>query len=396
LIATQVARAKEHGMATKRYGEGSVRFDDARGLWIGQLELEPSPDGQRRRARVTARNKDEMLAKMREAQRRKDDGLPVGGPKQTTKAWVEHWSTDVLPRSVKPSTAENYRIVLDAYVIPHVGKVPLTKLRPAHVERMMAALEAEGLSPRTVGYARAVLRRALTIAERQHVVARNVAALTDAPRKTKTKIDDVLDADQATAVLKAARGEDRDPPRPDRLEALAVLVLAVGLRQGEALALRWSDVDLKAGALKVTDAKTDAGVRTVPLPPLAVDALKAHRARQREERIASDVWGDPALVFASTVGTKLDRRNVLRWWHELTIRAGVGRRRFHSSRHTAATLMLNNGVELEVVSAILGHAGLAITADVYAKVGEKLQRDAADVMQGVLGSPTKRARARRR
>jgi integrase len=166
---------------------------------------------------------------------------------------------------------------------------------------------------------------------------------------------------------------------------LAVLVLAVGLRQGEALDLRWNDVDLEAGTVTIREAKTEAGRRTIALPSFVIASLRRHRAKQLEERIGAAAWAGPDLVFASTVGTKLDRRNVLRWWHELTEQAGVGRRRFHASRHSAATLMLNRGVPLEVVSATLGHAGYAITADVYARVRPQLQRQAADAMQDLLG-----------
>jgi hypothetical protein len=202
--------------------------------------------------------------------------------------------------------------------------------------------------------------------------------MVDPPRRTGVKLDDALDAEEASAVLAAAKG--------DRLEALAVLVLAVGVRQGEALASRWDEIDLDAGTLRVTKAKTDAGVRTVALPAFVVSALRSHRRRQAEARVAAFEWDDTGLVFPSTIGTRIDRRNILRWWHDLTIRAGVGRRRFHASRHTTATLMLNNGVPLEVVSATLGHAGLAITADVYAKVRPQLQRQAADAMEQVLGA----------
>ena len=255
--------------------------------------------------------------------------------------------------------------------------MPLAKLTSEHVERMMTALEAKGLAPRTVALARTVLRRGLAVAERRGRVVRNVASLTDPPPSASTRLDDTLDASEAAAVLDTVAG--------DRLEALAVLVLAVGLRQGEALSLRWSEVNLRAGTVAVVASKTDAGIRTVALPGFVVEALRAHRVRQAEEKMAADVWGDPGLVFASTVGTRLDRRNVLRWWHELTIRAGVGRRRFHASRHTAATLLLNDGVPLEVVSVTLGHAGLAITADVYAKVRPELQRTAATAMENVLG-----------
>jgi integrase len=256
--------------------------------------------------------------------------------------------------------------------------VPLAKLGPEHVVSMMRSLEAKGLSPSTVRTARTILRRGLTIAERYRRVSRNAAALTDAPRHAESKLDDALDADEAAKVLRAAEG--------DRLEALAVLVLAVGMRQGEALDLRWSDVNLDAGTMKVAGTKTKASVRTVALPPFAIDALRRHRIAQLEERLAAPVWGDLDLVFTTTIGTRIHRRNALRWWHQLTIGAGVGRRRFHASRHSAATLMLNNGVPLEVVSATLGHAGLAITADVYAKVRPELQRTAADAMQNVLAS----------
>jgi integrase len=160
----------------------------------------------------------------------------------------------------------------------------------------------------------------------------------------------------------------------------------VGLREGETFNLHWDDVDLDGATATIREAKTDAGRRTVALPKFVVVALRAHRIRQLEERLAVPIWEDPNLVFASMMGTRLDPRNVLRWWHDLTIRAGVGRRRFHASRHTAATLMLNAGVPLEVVSATLGHARYAITADVDAKVRPQLQRRAADAMEGPLGS----------
>jgi integrase len=145
-------------------------------------------------------------------------------------------------------------------------------------------------------------------------------------------------------------------------------------------------VDLDAAALTVRQAKTEAGRRTIALPAMVVSALHQHRVRQLQERVASSVWVDPDLVFTSSLGTALDRRNVLRWWYALTARAGVTRRRFHATRHTAATLMLNAGVPLEVVSATLGHAGLAITADIYARVMPEYQRQAAEVMERVLGA----------
>jgi integrase len=207
-------------------------------------------------------------------------------------------------------------------------------------------------------------------------VRRNAAALVDPPKGAATELDDVLDADEARAVLDTAVG--------DRLEDLAVLVLAGRSPRGRDL-----QPSLGRRRPRRRNRHHPGGQdrrRTVALPKFVVVALRAHRIRQLEERLAVPIWEDPNLVFASMTGTRLDPRNVLRWWHDLTIRAGVGRRRFHASRHTAATLMLNAGVPLEVVSATLGHARYAITADVYAKVRPQLQRRAADAMEGLLGS----------
>ena len=222
-----------------------------------------------------------------------------------------------------------------------------------------------------------ILPMALADAERWGNVQRNAAALVPSPRRKATRLDDALDIEEAAMVIEAARG--------DRLEALAVLVLSTGLRQGEALRLRWGDIDLTHATLMVTRSKTPSGVRTIALPGFVVSALRAHRARQREERMAAVLWADPSLAFTTLLGEPIPRRNALRWWHGLCERARVRRRRFHASRPTAATLMLNNGVPLEVVSKTLGHAGLAITADVYAKVRPELQRTAADAMERVLG-----------
>ena len=362
-------------MATRK-GQGSIHYDDTKKLYVGAVELPPGPDGKRRRRFVRRRTKAEVVAELRTIAAKRDDGTLVDGPAVTVEAWLAWWADNLVASHVKPSTETVYRQVVRDWIVPHIGKVQLAKLRPEHVVAMMRALEDRGLSAGSIKKARMVLRRSLTHAERFGRVSRNVVALTDAPA-TAAKLDDTLDAADAARVLAAASG--------DRLEALAVLVLAVGLRQGEALDLRWSDVDLDTGVLRVVKAKTAAGVRQVALPAFVVTCLRDHRQKQRAERMAAPVWGDPDLVFTTTIGTRIHRRNALRWWHQLTTRAKVGRRRFHASRHTAATLMLNNGVPLEVVSATLGHAGLAITADVYAKVRPELQRTAATAMENVLG-----------
>jgi integrase len=367
--------------ARRGRGEGSVYLDERTGLWVGVVDL-GIINGKRVRRVVRAKKKPDLLAKLQALQA--DPGPKPSAqtvteldPHLTTGEWLTWWADNMLPGHVAANTEAQYRQVSRDWVGPYVGDIPLVDLRPEHVVAMLRALDDKGLSPTTQRLARTILRRSLTHAERFERVTRNAAALTDAPKKGPSKLDDSLDATAAAKVLKAAEG--------DRLEALAVLVIAVGVRQAEALDLRWADLDLDGGTITVHGTKTKASQRRVALPPFVAAALRRHHLAQLEERLAAPVWVDDGLVFTTTIGTRIHRRNVLRWWHRLTVRAGVGRRRFHASRHTAATLMLNNGVPLEVVSTTLGHAGLSITADVYAKVRPELQRRAADAMEQVLG-----------
>jgi integrase len=272
---------------------------------------------------VTSKDKDTMLAKLAAAQGRHAAGMPPVDPKLTTGAWLDWWAENVLPGRLQATTLREYTKAIRTWIIPQVGRVPLARLGPEHVQRMMNTLEKQGLAPGSRIYARAVLRRALRDAEKWEKVTRNAAALVDPPRKTGTKLDDALDADQAAKVLAEAAG--------DRLEALAVLVLATGIRQGEALRLRWTDLDLDQATMRVTKAKTEAGVRVIALPGFAVTALRDHQKGQKVERMAARVWADPGLVFTTTIGTPIHSRNALVWWHQLTIDAGVGRRRFHAT-----------------------------------------------------------------
>jgi integrase len=204
-------------------------------------------------------------------------------------------------------------------------------------------------------------------------------------------LDDALDAVQVSHLLRVAEGE--------RLEALACLVLTLGLRRGEALGLRWTDVDLDEKTVTIgrslarvpgrgliaSTPKTASGARTVPLVGNTALVLREHRRHQVEERLrAGPAWHEAGWVFTTSVGTPLDPRAALRWWHKVCEDAGLGRRRLHASRHTAATLLLDRGVPLEVVSAILGHASLAITADVYARVTLDAKRRALETLSDAI------------
>jgi integrase len=377
--------------ARRGHGEGSIhRRSDGR--WCGVIDL-GWHDGKRKRKYIYGKTRRDVVEKMTSASHANVKGLPLPDERRTTGNYLEWWVQEVVPGTVKVQTEHGYARVIRAYVIPHVGRVPLARLGPQHVQSMLRTLEHRGLSPRTRQYARAVLRRALGQAERWGLVSRNAAALVDAPKQTPVKIDDALDLDEARSLLRASRGH--------RLEALVRLALSVGLRKGEALALRWDAIDLDQGRLSVVatidrvrggglvigEPKTARSRRTVPLPGVCLEALREHRRRQVGERLsAGPAWHEDDFVFTTPIGTPLDGRNVTRWFHELCAKAQIERRRFHALRHSAATLMLAQGVPLEVISRTLGHAGYAITADVYAHVGEALLRSGADAMDRALGA----------
>lgn len=363
------------------------------GRWSAIVELDQEGTSRRRKT-LYGKTKREVLQKLRQEQEAISKGLPSLPQRLTVGEFLDSW-LEGAKASLKPSTAQSYGWIVEYYLKPYIGSKRLAKLSPEDVERMMRALAADGRSARTQQYARAVLRRALTIAARRGYVARNVASLTEPPRLERTERP-TLSVEQARTLLDLLDG--------DRLEALYAVAVGTGLRQGESLALRWQDVDVNAGTLTVSgtlrrqpeegggsrlvrsEPKTARSRRTIPVPDYVADALRAHKARQDAERAAAGKrWRDLGYVFCTPLGTPLEARNVTRHWHRLRERAGLpGGMHWHDLRHSAATIMLEAGVPLAVISRTLGHAGLAITADIYAHVGERLQRDAAEAMHGAL------------
>jgi integrase len=311
----------------------------------------------------------------------------------TLGTFLEAWLTDVVRLSVRPRTYASYRYVVRLHLAPCLGHRPLVALSPADVQAFLNAKSASGLSPRTVAYLRGVLRGALGHAERMDLVNRNVARLARPPRIPRRPVSP-LSAEQARAFLAAIRG--------DRLEALYLVALGVGLRQGEILGLRWADVDLEAGTLTVRHAlariegqlvlvepKSATSRRVVRLPAFVRDALVAHRVRQAHESLPlrpepGDVFAE--LVFTTTLGTPLDGISVTRRFQRILVAAGLPRQRFHDLRHACASLLLAQGVPARVVMETLGHSEISLTLNTYSHVMPSLGREAAERMDQLLGA----------
>jgi integrase len=303
------------------------------------------------------------------------------------------WLTDVVRLTVRPRTYDSYRQVVRLHLAPGLGHITLAALSPADVQAFLNAKSASRLSPRTVAYQRGVLRGALGHAERMGLVSRNVARLALPPRIPRRRVSP-LTVEQARTFLGAING--------DRLEALYLVALGVGLRQGEILGLRWPDVDFPAGTLTVRHAlaridrqlvlvepKSATSRRVVPLPGFVLAALAAHRVAQAQEpqplRPASP-HEFAELVFTTTFGTPLDGITITRRFQRMLLEAGLPRQRFHDLRHACASLLLAQGVPARVVMETLGHSEVSLTLNTYSHVLPSLGREAAERMDEALGA----------
>jgi integrase len=373
-------------MTTRRgNGEGTIR-QRTDGRWEAQLSL----SGGKRKS-FYGKTKKEAREALKSALKKLDDGVDLGAPRQTVGVFLEQWLADVVRPQCAPKTYYQYRDLMRGHVIPELGTLPLDKLTAQQVAALLRKKTEAGLSPTTVGHIRSVLRNALNRAVKWSLIARNPVVLTDPPRCEKHHVVP-LAPDEARAALAAARGH--------RLEALFTVGLFLGLRQGEILGLRWIDVDLDAGTLAVTQVlqridgklsvkapKTEKSRRRLTLPASVVAALRAHRDRQAFERQAvGGHWHETGFVFTTTIGTPLDPRNVLRVWHGLLATAGLPRRAFHVTRHTAVSLLIAEGIPLKVIQEILGHSLLSTTADIYGHLYPQAFTEAAEAMERALGT----------
>lgn len=352
-------------------GEGSV-YRRADGYWVGAVEVGRYPNGKRRKARVVRRYKADVLEEMDKLRAAARDGV-IPDRTKTLATYLRYWLTDVIAGSVSDVTYKEYVRRIEQRIIPAIGHVRLGRLTKAHVQAMVNQLARDGLSPNSQRTVLSTLTQALSWAVGD-LVPSNPAEHVQRPQDVKVKIDDALDEAQAKAVIRAAKG--------DPLYALFWLALKYGLRLGELLNLRWTDIDFEKGEMEVRKSKTAAGVRQLPLIPEAAEVLKAHRR-------GTVVHSLDGYVFAAPNGGKLHPQRVREAWSDVLAAAKVPHmctrcgtdkdcssavRRFHSSRHTAATLLLEAGVPLEVVSAILGHADIQTTSTIYAKVRNDLKR----------------------
>ncbi len=370
----------------------------------------PGLNGTRTRKFYYGKTRDEASAKLNKALGDLERGIfPVMNERTDVETYLASWLEDTVKPNHRPATYTSYEGLVRVHIVPVLGNIQLTKLTPSHVRRLMAEMAAKTrqvksrpappsadggpadvassepetrplCSPRTIQYARSVLGMALNQAVSDGLIPRNVARLTPGPKVERREIRP-LSPQQVGAFLAGTKN--------DRLAALWVVAFTMGLRKSEILGLRWPNVDLTKGELRVSETlsptpgisfgapKSERSRRTLVLPAVTVKALKSHKARQNSERLElGPDWPDYDFVFTTPIGTPLDHRNVNRYFDAHLTRLSLPRQRFQDARHACATFLLSSGVQLRVVQEILGHSQIGITADIYAHVTAALQKDA--------------------
>lgn len=362
-------------------------------VWLVRIFMGRDDKGKKRYHNKTIHgNKKAAQQYLNEKLREKDLGIFVQPSRESSNKYLDKWLETAAKPRVREKTFKSYEELLRLYIRPHLGDIKISELTPLKIQDTYNKLTEQGLSPRTVRYAHSVLRDALEQAVKWQMLTRNPCQHVDLPKNQKKEMT-ILTAGQAKTFLEAAKESKWYP--------LFSLLLASGMRPGEALGLRWPDIDFDQGrihvqrALSQTDEgrrllepKTAKGRRVIPLPKSVLADLKAHRKAQLEEQMRLrhlEGFEQHNLVFASANGKPVDHNNLVsRHFKPILVKAELPNIRLYDLRHTCATLLLLAGVNPKIVSERLGHASVTLTLDTYSHVLPDMQQSAADKLEKLL------------
>jgi len=355
-----------------------------------QKSISARTDGPPRRSQAGALRIPDALERERtKALHELDVGILADPGSQTFAELARSYLANARTRT-RPHTVQRYEQLLRLHVLPRIGHIRLTKLRPAHIQTALDAMPEGGAAPRTVVHAYRVTNAVLRYALRLQIIGTNPAAGASPPRPDRPALT-IPDPETVARILRAAEGTALHVP--------LVLAAATGMRRGEVLGLTWSAVDLEGGlarvvqsaqlvngAVEFAEPKTPRSRRSVALPPLAVEALRRHRREQAERRlVAGPAWRDLGLVFDRGDGAPMQPDTFSVSFARLAKRLGLPVR-LHDLRHAFATALLMAGVHPKVASEALGHSSVGFTLDVYSHVLPSMGRAAADAIQTALGA----------
>lgn len=394
-------------MSRRANGEGSIYKRESDGRYVGALTIPDPATGKSSRRVFYGKTRAEVRTKLRAATDRLEEGQPVSDSKATLSQWLQHWTSTTLAASDrKESTRSLYRSLATKHLMAEpFGALRLDKLKPSDVEALILRLRAQtrqvnaedgskedvrALSDSTIRTTYTVLRSALDGAVRDGLLARNPAAVIRRPGVERTEALHLTPA-EVRRLFSAVESS--------RYHRALVLIAGTGIRRGECLALRWVDVDQETGVMKVrgtlsriggklvvTEPKTERSRRVLPLSPATTALLAAQRKAQIAERLhAGSLWTDTGFVFTTETGQPVDPRNLLRVVQTAAARAGLRDVGVHSLRHSAATAMLEAGVNIKAVSDLLGHSSVSITGDIYGHTSDDSARAAVAMLSDAMG-----------
>jgi integrase len=385
----------------RRQGEGTweIKFEAGRDI----------ASGKRITRYVTFRGtKKAAEAELTHLLNHRDQGTLADTRKQTVAEYLLHWLKVDIDRRLAGRTAARHRGIVEKNIVPRLGHLPIRSLTASHIEAFEADLQREGwikaraksakqeqeeqrgLSAQTVLHVHRTLSQALGHAVRTNVLYRNPAELVRPPRPPKREIK-ILSKPEIGVVLGAARETDLYLP--------VLVSLSTGIRRGELLGLRWTDLDLDRATMTVNQAmervrkvttfkppKTTTSRRSISLPSACVEALRVHRARQSEQRLAMGLGRNSgALVFAQADGSPADADSLSKAFSRLVAAAGVTPITLHGLRHTHISHLLMDGVHLKVVSERAGHANVNVTMAIYAAFLPNMQGEVGKKVDAWLG-----------
>jgi integrase len=305
----------------------------------------------------------------------------------TVSNWIEIWLQEYKRHSLKPSTFESYSFIFSKYIKPYIGEIKIQDLKSEQIQRFINDLRKQGLSPRTVIYAHRILSMSLEKAIDNDILFKNYARSASLPTNSKKEVR-ALNKEEQEKFVNALHGNTHE-------DAIKFL-LSTGLRIGELLALKWSDFDLEKSEISVTKTlqriqskivigspKTSKGNRKIPLLLQTEELLKEHKKRQHEKRLRiGEAWQNKNYIFTTNLGTPLDKDNINRTLKSICKKASIEPISAHILRHTFATRGFEAGIELIVMQNLLGHASLAVTADIYSHVLPDKKKESMEKLNG--------------
>ncbi len=347
--------------------EGSIHFRKEDGTWRAQITL----DGHR--LSYTAKTKRECQEWLKKTISQIDGGLSYMGANMKFSEYLDNWMK-MIKENRRQKTYAQYEVVVRRYILPAFGDLLLRDLQPIQIEKYLTQKKIDGVGDRTCQLIYSAMHTSLNSAVRKGLIGRNPLDAVEKPKVRNPRPIVTLDPEQIQQFLIAADGE--------RNATLYQLAIVTGLREGETLGLKWSDLDWARRKLKIqrqvyriphqglvfTSPKTQSGNRTIAIGEMTLQKLKEHQERQLEEKAnAGDRWQENDLIFPTVIGTPYDPHNLLKDFKRILQKAGLPVMRFHDLRHTSVTLVLNEiGAPVKEAQQRAGHASPSTTINIYA------------------------------